>query len=296
MSNLTDDQLLDELRSRFHQQKESLDQVERLANELKVLNQKLEESEKLKTHFLSNIRNEIINPFASIIGLSQNIQMLGPDKIQRIRNLAAMIHSEAFTLDFQLQNIFAAAEIEAGEITPQFMKVDIISIINSVLEAYKHEITKKNLQVVLTTTPNEIFFVTDAEKLGLIFSNLLSNSIKYSHSEGEIHITIQEQNGMLDFIISDKGIGIDPAYAKMIFDRFKRIDNTINTLNSGYGLGLSIVGSMLEMLNGSIRVESEHEKGATFYVTIQEAQISNGAEGFALDGNEFLFGDEGDVF
>jgi len=267
-----------------------------MAAELKHLNQKLEDSEKLKTHFLSNIRNEIINPFASIIGLSQNIQMLGPDKIQRIKSIAAMIHSEAFTLDFQLQNIFAAAEIEAGEVSPQYMKVDIQSIFSSVIDAYKHEIDKKHLRVNISSNQDEIYFVTDAEKLGIIFSNLLSNCIKYSHPEGTIYIQIKEKGPDLEFIVKDEGIGIDPGFSKLIFDRFKRIDNTINTLNSGYGLGLSIVSSLLEMINGTIRLESEPDNGTTFIVDIPEAKLPEGSEGYAMDGNEFMFENDGDVF
>lgn len=296
MSNLTDDQLLDELRTRFHQQKESLDELERMASELKVLNLKLEESEKLKTHFLSNIRNEIINPFASIIGLSQNIQMLGPDKIQRVKSIASMIHSEALQLDFQLQNIFAAAEIEAGDISPQFMKVDIQSIFTSVLEAYKHEISKKNLEIKVSSNQDEIYFITDAEKLGLIFSNLLSNAIKYSHSEGVIEIEIQEKSSELHFSIKDYGIGIDEQYKKHIFDRFQRINNTINTLNSGHGLGLSIVHSLVEMLGGTIILESKHDKGSKFSVNLSEGFLPQGSEGYAIEGNEFMFENDGEIF
>jgi len=296
MTKLTDDELLDELRNRFLLRKKSVEESERMTAELKLLNQRLEDSEKLKSHFLSNIRNEIINPFASIIGLSQNIMMLGPDKIQRIKSSATMIHSEAFTLDFQLQNIFAAAEIEAGESSPQPMTVDVNSIFKSVISSFNHEIVKKKITVTYNSSSEELLFKTDPEKLGVIFSNLLSNSIKYSHEEGTIKVEVAQSESVLHFSVKDTGIGMDNDAAKTIFDRFKRVDNTINTLNSGHGLGLSVVQSLLDLLDGQIELDASKDVGATFIVKINEGNVPEGMHGFATDENEFLFDSDGDVF
>ena len=90
---------------------------EELSNELKLVNQKLKESEAMKDHFVSNIRNEIINPFSSIIGLSKNIMQAHKEDWTRVITMVTMIHDEAFCLDLQLRNIFMAASIEAGIVT-----------------------------------------------------------------------------------------------------------------------------------------------------------------------------------
>jgi len=265
MTKLTDNQLLEEIKLRFNNQKQALDKLESLNNELTSLNKRLEESEKLKTHFLSNIRNEIINPFTSILGLSRNILKLGGSDIEKIHNLSKMIYSEAATLDFQLQNIFAAAELEAGTVSPRIVAVNMPNLCNSVLN--------------------------------IILANLLSNSIKFSSKNSEVYFNVKKLKDALEIRIVDEGIGIDKDSINTIFDRFKRLDDAINTLNTGHGLGLSIVYAYLDLLGGTIDVQSDVNKGSEFIITIQEpSDMNNIHDVIALDNNEFLFDSDGEVF
>ena len=106
MGKLTDKELIEELQYRFSQNKKSLEELSALTKQLQTVNNKLKESEKLKSLFLSNIRNEMNNPLASILGLSQNIQSIDPKHWERTRIMATHIHTEAFSLDFQLKNIW----------------------------------------------------------------------------------------------------------------------------------------------------------------------------------------------
>ncbi len=142
---LTDTELLDELRRRFEQNKNALLELKNLNDELRVVNKKLEESESLKSHFISNITNEIINPFTSILGLSRAILSVDKENWKKVISMVALIHSEAFHLDFQFRNIFVAAKIEAGEIFPEIFNVDIRNLIDSVIESFKFEMKKKRI-------------------------------------------------------------------------------------------------------------------------------------------------------
>ncbi len=293
MSYLKEEELLEELKNRFNQQRQSLKELEYLTVKLKDLNHKLEDSEKLKSHFLSNIRNEIINPFASIIGLAQNINQLPAEKIDKIHSLSSMIHSEAFALDFQLQNIFAAAEIEAGDLAPQFAFLDINELWESMINLFKHEIDKKQLKINYETNNENINIKSDPQKLKIVFSNLLSNSIKFSQKNGNIDINVFLDKDNLTIKIKDEGVGIEEKLQKIIFDRFKRIDDTINSLNIGHGLGLSVTQAFLELLDGNISVESEINKGALFIVKINKI-IS--AEDIILGEDDVLFESDGEVF
>ena len=111
MSKLSDQELIEELQKRFAQNKVTIQELKDSTDELKTVNKKLEESESLKSHFISNITNEIINPFTSILALSRSILQVKKENWKRVISMVAMIHSEAFNLDFQLRNIFLAAKI-----------------------------------------------------------------------------------------------------------------------------------------------------------------------------------------
>lgn len=250
----------------------------------------------MKSNFLSNIRNEIVNPFASILGLATHIQACGPDKIDRIKHMAAMIHSEAFSLDFQLQNIFAAAEVEAGEATLSCVKVDVCSLLASIIESYGIELQKRSVTVHFGSNADGCEFRTDADKLKLILLNLLDNSIKFSQKDGRVEVALSCENGILEITLTDNGIGIDEEDLKFIFDRFKRINTDINTQNVGYGLGLTVAKAMLEVLNGSIAVRSQKGAGTSVTVTIPETPASGELDGFAADTNGIMFDFDNEIF
>jgi len=296
MSRLTDDELLDELKKRFLENKRSLEELKELTTQLRLVNKKLEESEAMKSHFISNITNEIINPFTSIVGLAKNIMSIDNGSTKQIKQMAGLIFHEAFTLDFQLKNIFVAAEIEAGEMYPQISLVDIQALAQSVLETFDYQISYNKLEIKFSITNNSendqrFVFKTDAEKFKLIVTNILSNAIKFSQQGGLVDFKIIIEPKHIELIIKDFGIGISRENQQIIFDRFKRLDSGIHSLNRGHGLGLSICKAILDMLDGEIKIESEPNKGSTFHLTIPEPEFESDIEDFSTDGNEIFFGD-----
>ncbi len=295
MSELSDKELIDELKKRFETNKAALAEVQKLNKELKKVNKKLEDSESLKSHFISNITNEIINPFASILALSKNILSVEKENWKQVFSMVSLIYSEAFNLDFQLRNIFVAAKLEAGEIFPEIVNVEVKHLIQGVAESFKYETKKKKLHVnldfeVKTEGNKPFFFKTDSEKLRLILANLLSNAIKYSHESNEIIIKVRKENADLIISIKDFGTGISKKNQLIIFDRFKRIDSGINSMHRGHGLGLSINKALLDLLSGDISIESQENQGTCFTIILPE-NISQ-ASGFAFDGNDMFFDDE----
>jgi signal transduction histidine kinase len=295
MNKLTDEELIDDLRNRFRMKHEALEELQELNRELRIVNKKLEESESLKSHFISNITNEIINPFTSILGLAKHILSVKKEDWKTVISMVALIHSEAFNLDFQLRNIFVAAKFEAGEINPEILNVDIKTVVDSVLEAFKFEAKKKNIALnfyfhVEIKEGEFFYFKTDPEKLKLILSNHLSNAIKFSFENQHIDIHVNFKDSNLSISVEDFGTGISEDNQKKIFDRFKRLDSGINSLNRGHGLGLSINKAILDLLNGSIDIQSEIGKGSKFTFTIPESQVETA--GFSSDGNDYLFEEE----
>jgi signal transduction histidine kinase len=212
--------------------------------------------------------------------------------------MAELIHSEAFELDFQLKNIFTAARIEAGEAIPEIIKTDINQLVTSIVNAYKYKAEQKQLKIKFSfdlddKLTEDIYFKTDPEKLRLIISNLLSNGIKYSNAANRIEVKGWMDNSTLKITVKDFGIGIEKKHLDSIFDRFKRIDSSINSLNPGHGLGLSVAKALLDLLNGEIDIVSKRGIGSVFSISIPQS-MEEATQGYANDGNEFIFEEDED--
>lgn len=296
MSKLTDHELIEELQYRFAQNKKSLEELSTLTRQLQLVNKKLKESEKLKSQFLSNIRNEMNNPLASILGLCKNIQFINPEHWERTKSMAALIHTEAFSLDFQLKNIFAAAELESGEQVLEVVEVDIALLLNNVVSMYGHQLKAKQItikNVGLFTDQQEKRFKTDPAKLQLIISNLIANAIEYSHPQKEIILKVWIQQNMLHIAIQDFGTGIEKADQNAIFNRFTQLNCGITKSHRGHGLGLSVTKALVELLSGQIEVKSIATEGSTFIISIQASEADTAY--FTSDGNDIFF-NEGELF
>lgn len=255
------------------------------------LNQRLVDAEQMKSNFISNISNEILNPFTSILGLSKNILEVKKEDWKKVITMVAMIHSEAFNLDFQLKNIFAASRIEAGEVFPEISNIDIKGLILDIIDSFKYEAHKKTIKLqckFATTDKNkQYYFQCDSEKIRLILSNLLSNAIKFSKDNGTIIINTRIKDNEMACSVQDFGEGISPENQQIIYNRFNRSDSGINTAFRGHGLGLSINKAMIEILHGTIAFKTSPGNGTKFIVTLP--RLEGESEGITLDGNELLF-------
>lgn len=296
MGNLSDKQLLKELRDRLDERRNYEEEVKELSREYQEVTRKLKESEALKSHFISNISNEIVNPFTSILGLSKSILAVEKHDWKKVVSMVALIHSEAFNLDFQLRNIFVAAKIEAGEIQPNIAKVNIRSLIQTVIDAFNLVARKMSIEIDLQFNIDfgfgkNFYFKTDSEKLKLIVSNLINNALKYSYKDSKVIVTVWVDDDLLSMSVQDFGTGISEKNQKIIFERFKRLDSGINSINRGHGLGLSITKALLDVLGGNIEINSKKGEGSTFTIALPEAR--NIVDGFSGDGNDIFF-DEGD--
>lgn len=294
-SRLTDEELISELQKRFQENKDLLNQERKLTTELNDVNEKLLESEHLKSNFLSNIRNEINNPIASILELAKNISEGSLSEVD-VENLAGLIYLEAFDLDFQLRNIFFSAEIEAGESPLSIVSVDINSLIDSIITSFKKRMDRKSINLIWDNSIKEkSFFKTDSEKLHLIISNLIANAIQFSNQGGSIEVCSKFVGEELMICVKDTGIGISEENQKKIYDRFHQIEEGSTKTYGGHGLGLSITKALLEIVEGRIELESDLGKGSCFKVFIKELDLPEGnSDVFSTDGNDFLFDQDED--
>ena len=291
MNRLTDSELIEELNKRFKENGEALNALRVMTKKLEKLNGKLQESESLKSNFLSNIRNEINNPLTSIICMSKELTEESLDS-ETISSIAGMIHSESFNLDSQLRNIFAAAEFEAGEAALSISRVDIDMLINSTIESLDHKADEKRIKVnymSLDKSGEETSFNTDSEKVQFVIFNLLGNAIEYSHEEGEVELKAWRHDGRMNISVEDHGIGMDISDQEIIFDRFKQLDSGVAKSHLGQGLGLSIIKAAIELLYGTVSIECVKDKGCLFTISIPEAESATEVYTISNEGNEFIF-------
>ena len=286
---LTDKELIEELEHRFLQNKKSFDEQNRLMEQLQLLNKKLEQSETMKSNFLSNIRNEINNPFTSILGLSRAISQFQGSSSDKVKSMASLIYLEAFNLDFQLKNIFAAAELEAGESSPQIIQADINNLVKNVCDSFREVALRKNIVIEHSETEPSIFN-TDTLKFQLILSNLISNAIEFSPFGSKVEVYSCVNDDILHLNVRDYGIGISEKDVSKIFDRFMQLDSGMTKNHKGHGLGLSVSKALAESLSGDIKVERS-EKGSTFVFYLPNQENSN-SPCFSEHGNDTFFTQE----
>ncbi|MBC7923541.1 MAG: HAMP domain-containing histidine kinase [Ferruginibacter sp.] len=295
MKSITDEELVAAIEQRLKDKQQALGESEDLLRQLKRANQQLEAAEKLKTRFLSNIRNQINDPFGAILCLSENMMQLDSSQFDHVLAIASLIHREAFKLHFQLQNIFTAADLEAGEVTLAPTQIDVASLIQHVLATFRPAILEKSLRVKAhgeptsgPVTENQPLFRTDAGKLKLILSNLLANAIGFSEPGETLEIAWSLREALLQIRVSDHGSGIEEKHLEDIFNRFTQLNATPTRLHGGHGLGLSVVQALLETMGGGIVVQSVPRQGSVFVVNIPELAPLDGEENFS-DGSTLFF-------
>ncbi|OQX86586.1 hypothetical protein B6D60_05945 [candidate division KSB1 bacterium 4484_87] len=252
---------------------EQVKKLQPTTEELKKLNEKLLDSERLKSQFLSDIRNEINNPLTSILGLSQLLKQAEESNTGNAQKLGSMIYKEAFFLSVQLSTIFTAADLEAGELFAEMGKVQIVELLSQTLTDFQENSAEKGVTIRFENDipPEKHHIITDADKLRLVLNCLIANAIQFSEPGSEAVVkTSLDENEYLHIAVEDSGLGIDVADQERIFDRFVQLDTGTEKKFHGLGLGLSVAKSLVELLGGTIAVTSVPNQGSTFEIILPQ--------------------------
>lgn len=242
--------------------------LERRNEELIIVKEKAEESDRLKTAFLQNMSHEIRTPMNAIIGFSSRLNK--PDlSDEKRKSFTSIIIDSANQLLSIVSDILTISSLETKQEKLNPGKVCINNIIADLLAIFKTQAFNQNITLLakqqLTHRQSEIY--TDNTKVTQILTNLITNALKFTN-EGFIEFGYKLKDTELEFYVKDTGIGIEPQKQVKIFDRFVQADKTIQLKYGGTGLGLSICKGFVELLDGKIWVQSAPEKGSTFYFTI----------------------------
>lgn len=225
-------------------------------------------SDKLKSAFLANMSHEIRTPMNGILGFAEllkNPNLSGTEQQEYLR----IIEKSGMRMLNIINDIIDISKIESGLMQLDIKEINFNEQLEYIYTFFKPEVEIKGITFLYNKTlPSKIAILkTDGEKLFAILTNLVKNAIKYSNN-GTIEIGYHKKDAKIEFYVKDTGIGIPKNRQAAIFERFIQADITDKMAHQGAGLGLSITKAYVEMLDGKIWVESEENKGSTFYFTL----------------------------
>ena len=290
------------------------------ANDTQKLNEKLEIALKkaedvslAKTSFLNNMSHDIRTPMNVILGYAQLMEneLNGKDIPEALEHLEKLQQSGNLLLSI-INNVLDMARIESGrmEIDENYCRIE--DVWKSLFAVFDEKARKKNISLHYTMNVEHEHVLTDVTKVKEILVNILSNAIKYTPAGGSVMVYVDElpcdESGymIVRIRISDTGIGMSQDYLTKIFEAFTREKNTTKSKIAGTGLGMSIVKNYVDLLGGTIDVESELGKGSTFTVTLKHRiaderyyvkkhieEIETGSE--ILEGRNILLAEDNDL-
>jgi signal transduction histidine kinase/CheY-like chemotaxis protein len=244
-----------------------------------------ESANKAKSTFLATMSHEIRTPMNAIIGITQ-IQLQDENLPDEYAQALQKIHNSGSSLLGIINNVLDLSKIEAGKLELNPVDYDIPSLIHDAVQLNIMRIGSKNIKFKLKVDEHlPAKLCGDEIHLKQILNNLLSNGIKYTN-EGYVKLFVShfDYNGdiMLRFVVEDSGQGIKSEDQKKLFLEYSRFNIETNRSVEGTGLGLNITQRLVEMMDGTIQVESEYGKGSVFIVEVKQKTVECSEIGFEL--------------
>ncbi len=227
-----------------------------------------EQEEIFKAEFFTNISHELKTPINVIYtALQMEDIFLQKNDLDRIKKYNSMISQNCFRLIRIIDNLIDTSKLSSGFMQPTLVVVNIVEIIEYITQSIMSFSKYKYVNLIFDTDKEDIYIYCDLDYIERIMLNLLSNSIKYSDNGCNIKVSIHsEDTGKVLIIVEDEGIGIPDNKKQTIFNSLEKIDKSMLRKNEGSGIGLHIVKSLVELLNGTISLESTLGVGSKFFI------------------------------
>ena len=258
------------------QQLNQAQQLKLTAIKAQIEKEKAEASNRTKSNFLATMSHEIRTPMNAITGIAQ-IQLQKGNLSDEQTVALEKIYSSGNSLLGIINDILDMSKIETGRMELNPAEYDVPSLINDAVQLNIVRIGSKSIEFALDVDenlPSRLY--GDELRLKQILNNLLSNAIKYT-GKGQVKLYVshflQGEDLMLRFAVEDTGQGMRPEDQKRLFSEYLRFNAETNRATEGTGLGLNITNKLVEMMEGTIAVESEYGKGSTFIVAVKQKAV-----------------------
>jgi signal transduction histidine kinase/DNA-binding response OmpR family regulator len=243
------------------------------AVELESALEKAKAASLAKSNFLSNMSHEIRTPMNAIIGMT----MIGKtaEDLERKDYAFGRIEGAANHLLGIINDILEMSKIEAGKFELVFLEFNLEKVLEKVVNIISFRVDERRQKLAVNIDRNiPQYLIGDEQRLAQVITNLLSNSVKFTPEEGSIHLGVhlEKEEGnifTLKFHVKDTGIGISPEQGARLFTSFEQAESSTSRKYGGTGLGLAISKHIVELMDGTIWIESELGHGATFFFTIK---------------------------
>jgi len=247
-------------------------------NELMEALNRVEESQRLKSFFLSNISHELRTPLNAIIGFSDLIRNETQHLIdENMMEFFDIIDQSSSRLLNTVQNILNISLLETGEIDYYPKQTNLVDILERTVKMVKLDADRKNLQFIFTYSNSDIPIVADANILFNALANIIDNAIKYTET-GYVTVTLEKKDQFAHVTIADSGVGMSEEYLGNLYDTFSQESQGFNKKYQGIGLGLAIAKRSFDLHNVDVSVESTKGKGTTFMLTFLLSGGEKGAQ------------------
>ncbi len=244
----------------------------KIENDLTYAKEKAEESDRLKSAFLANMSHEIRTPMNGIMGFVNLLEAVDLNNSER-KLYTDFIKKSSERLLNTINDIIEISKIESGQAILHYSPVNLRRFMNFLYGFFQPEAENKKLKFSLKNECLDLVIKSDESKLQSILTNLLKNALKFT-KYGSIEFGCYISEDRLIFFVKDTGAGIPNDKLKAIFHRFVQADYSTTKPYEGSGLGLSIAREYARMLEGNIRVESEENKGSTFWFEMEYEHVT----------------------
>jgi signal transduction histidine kinase/DNA-binding response OmpR family regulator/ligand-binding sensor domain-containing protein len=231
----------------------------------------------LKSRMYTNITHEFRTPLTVIQGMSEQARRyFQQSAISEFDQAIRSVQRNARQLLKLINQMLDLSRLEAGQLQLKLIQDDVISYLQYIVESFHSYAESKQVQLLFESNTDELILDFDPDKLMHIASNLLSNAIKFSPEGGQVCflVAVPDDHTLL-LKVRDNGIGIPPEHQAHIFDRFYQVDDSSTRSGEGTGIGLSLTKELVELMKGSIHLESEPGQGSTFMVQLPISQKAN---------------------
>lgn len=243
------------------------------AEENKKLLQEAMQYDKLKTEFFSNISHELRTPLNVMLSTIQLLELYRSngsivDNGINLERKMFILRQNSLRLLRLVNNLIDITKIDAGYYELQLQNNDIVSVVEDITLSVVEYAESKKISLIFDTDVEERVTACDSDKIERIMLNLLSNAVKFTRPLGKITVNIYDGEDNITIVVGDTGIGIPKEKQELIFERFRQVDKSLNRINEGSGIGLSLVKSLVMLHGGSISVESNYNQGSKFKIKL----------------------------
>ena len=263
MSQAIENSLLYEQLWKSHRELEM--KVKERTLELAKANEELKRMNKMKSDFVSNVSHELRTPLTSIKGYASilsdgKLGAMNEDQKQRLLR----INEQTNTLTQLVNDLLDISRIESGKVTMEFKPVTAQLLLENPIDLLQPQIREKKIALHVESEEKPIEIRVDREKMERVLLNLLGNAVKFTPPGGRVTVQISNRKELVQFDVTDTGIGIDAKDIQRLFEEFFRSENAIRQNIKGTGLGLSLAKRIIEAHEGKIWVKSKVGQGSTF--------------------------------